>query len=68
MMNRRSGNSDGRVPVFQTGWRGFDPHPLHWQDNVNAAVAQVAERRSRKAEVAGSWPACGSCLAESTGA
>ena len=29
-------------------------------DVNDAAVAQVAERRSRKAEVAGSWPACGS--------
>ena len=19
----------GRVPVFQTGWRGFEAHPLH---------------------------------------
>ena len=55
----RSGNSGGRVPVFQTGWRGFDPHPLHRDVNASA-VAQVAERRSRKAEVAGSWPACGS--------
>ena len=25
----RSGNSDGRVPVFQTGCRGFEAHPLH---------------------------------------
>ena len=25
----RSGNSVGRVPVFQTGWRGFEAHPLH---------------------------------------
>jgi hypothetical protein len=24
-----SGNSDGRVPVFQTGCRGFETHPLH---------------------------------------
>ena len=27
---RRSDNSIGRVPVFQTGCRGFDPHSLHW--------------------------------------
>src|SRR5438874_2259603 len=25
----RSDNSIGRVPVFQTGCRGFDPHSLH---------------------------------------
>ena len=86
----RSGNSAGRVPVFQAGCRGFDPHPLHWRRGEDtrtgssagrarpwygrgrgfdprlvlrtklcAAVAQWAERRSRKAEVAGSSPACG---------
>ena len=30
----RSGNSVGRVPVFQTGWRGFEAHPLHGMSEV----------------------------------
>lgn len=29
MCEGRSGNSTGRVPVFQTGCCGFEPHPLH---------------------------------------
>ena len=58
----RSGNSIGRVPVFQTGCRGFDPHSLHevLREVNQASVAQMAEQSFRKRQVAGSMPARGS--------
>jgi hypothetical protein len=57
----RSGNSIGRVPVFQTGCCGFDPHPLHFE---KAVVAQQVEQLSRKQQVVGSTPTRGSGLVQ----
>src|SRR5687768_11814558 len=57
--DRSTGSSVGRARPWYGRGRGFDPRLVLWLGG-NAAVAQRAERRSRKAEVAGSSPACGS--------
>ena len=60
-LKSRSGNSIGRVPVFQTGGVGSNPaHCIFGRSNDEAVVAQSEEQSSRKRPIAGSIPARGS--------
>lgn len=51
-----SGNSIGRVPVFQTGCCGFDPRPLYFGRLAERLIALVLKTRVGKT-TAGSNPA-----------